>query len=436
LVGVAEMIQIPSTQGKPLRALLLGPVLPPDVVSGLHLALDDVVTQLAARGWRVNNQIWTTSADEDNFPGVSLKNSFLPSRLAAFQRKQLMMAAWDNAVPPTMRRILSTTFMPRAYFEQISHNLRAADQLMREARQYDAVLFCINGAPPGMGALITNQVGHAAVISLYGLGDELESNWWPWARVIARRHLGKQMHPFVFRRIEPAKVSMAIFASAQWQREAIRAGLPEHKARTIYFGIPEPQTQPRSSPSRNRLLWVGRVSREKGLHQLLRALPMIRQRVSDVTLTVIGDLGSAGYPKLIKELTARYHLEDLITFLPSRKRADLQTAYATHDVLVFHSIFAEPVALVLMEAFAAGLPVVASKACRESKLVRDQVTCLCYRHDSPESLRDAVVTMLTRPDQSRDLAGRARQLMGQEFTLGGMGRAYDEALRQLVSGGR
>ena len=285
-----------------------------------------------------------------------------------------------------------------------------------------------------MGSVLTERLKHAAIISLNGLANELETRWWPWARIVARRHLREQLHPFAFRRIEPAKIPMVIFASAQWQREAIHAGLPAHKARTIYFGIPTPQPPPRSSQSRNRLLWVGRLTREKGLHLLLRALPMIRQKLSDVTLTVIGDLGPVGYPRMIKELTNQYHLENLVTFLPPRKRADLQEVYAAHDVLIFHSIFAEPVALVVMEAFAAGLPVVASQACKESKLVRDRVTCLCYQPGNPESLRDAVVSILTRSELRQNLAARALRLIGEEYSLEKMGQAYDQALRQLVSG--
>ena len=431
------MIPTISTQIRPLRALLLGPVYPPDMVGGGALALGDVANQLKARGWQINEQIWMTPANEAKLerPAVLLKSTFMPSRLAAFQRRPSLLAAWNRVVPPAIGRVLSTTFMPRAYFEQISHNLYAAEMLLEEAQKYDIVLFCIDAAPPGMGALVTERLRHVAIISLQGLGNELESRFWPWARLVASWHLRQQMHPFVFRPLAPAKVPLAIFASAQWQKEAIQAGLPAHKARTIYFGVPQPPSPTRSSQTRNRLLWVGRLSREKGLHLVLRALPIIRKKLSDVTLTVVGDLGFTGYSQMIRELTNQYHLEDIISYRPAMKRADLQEAYATHDVLIFYSIFSEPVALVLMEAFAAGLPVVASWACDASTLVRDRVTCLCYRPNSPESLPEAVVTMLTRADLREGIAVRARQLVQKEFSLEKMGQAYDEALQPLVSGG-
>lgn len=170
---------------------------------------------------------------------------------------------------------------------------------------------------------------------------------------------------------------------------------------------------------------------EKGLHLLLRALPAIRQRVSDATVTIIAGQGSSGYRQMTMQTIARHRLEDVVTFLPPVERAALQTAYATHDVLFFHSIYAEPVSLALMEAFAAGLPVVASQACPESKLVKSNVTCLCYRPNNTGSLIEAVVTMLADGSTRRRVAANAQELVRNEFSLDRMGRAYDEALRQF-----
>jgi glycosyltransferase involved in cell wall biosynthesis len=134
------------------------------------------------------------------------------------------------------------------------------------------------------------------------------------------------------------------------------------------------------------------------------------------------------------ELTDRNQLGGIVSFLPPMMRTELQEVYAAHDVLFFHSVFQEPVALVLMEAFAAGLPVVASRPGGKSRLVQDGITCLCYQPDDPESLVDAVVTMLTRADLRHGISSRAQQLIREEFSLEKMGQEYDELLRQFVSG--
>ena len=60
-------------------------------------------------------------------------------------------------------------------------------------------------------------------------------------------------------------------------------------------------------------------------------------------------------------------------------------------------MFAEPVALVLMEAYAALIPVVASRAPAASVLVRERVTCLCHDPQDMHPLAQAMTTVLTDP---------------------------------------
>jgi glycosyltransferase involved in cell wall biosynthesis len=271
------------------------------------------------------------------------------------------------------------------------------------------------------------------MISLFDLREKMRAGWLRWARLVAWWHLRQQLHPFLFRRLAPAKVRLALFGSAQWRREAVQTGLPANKARTIYFGIPLPEPQPRPPETRHRILAVGRLSPEKGVHHLLRALPLIRQSIGDVTLTIIAGPGPTGYRQVLLDLIKDSNLEAIVTILPGVERAALQAAYATHDVLYFYSIFAEPVALVLMEAFAAGLPVVASQSRANAGLIQDALTCLCYDPRDPQSLARAMVAMLADPALGHSLAANALRLVRQEYSLEKMGQAYDEVLREFIS---
>lgn len=428
------MNQIPHAVHRPLRALLLGPVFPLDIIGGLHLALGDVVNQLRVRGWQIDTQIWAepVQLDRSQASTNSWQSTFFHSWLTVFQRWPLLINAWLSVIPRPFRRVLSTTFKPPAFFEHISHNLTVAENLLANAQKYDLILFCVDGAPPGMSALVTDRFPCVAIISLGGLEHELKASEWQWGRIVARWHLREKMHPFLFRPIVPAQVQLAILASNQWQKGALRAGLSEKKVRTIYFGIPIPEPLPRSDQTHNRILWVGRLSHEKGLHLLLSAMPTIRQRIKNATVTIIAGQGPIGYRQLIMEMIKRRGLSDVVTVLSPMERASLQTAYATHDVLFFHSLFEEPAALVLMEAFAAGLPVVSSRASVEAKLVQDKVTCLCYQPNDQKSLVETIVTILTNPSLRQRVAANAQQLVRQEFSIDKMGQSYDELLRQFV----
>jgi glycosyltransferase involved in cell wall biosynthesis len=414
-----------------LRALLMGPAFPPTNVGGLQLALDDLADQLRARGWRIDTSIYAAPAgngEARRSPGTLQANA-LRSSLATFQRWPWYIRLW-HIVPSSIRRSLSMIFMPRHFFSNASDNLYVIEAMLADARSHDVVLLCVQGTAPGTTALVAERHPRVVMISLDGLARELRANWWPWMRMLAHLRLGIKVHPFLFRRIAPHQIKLAVCASRQWQEEAVQAGLPETAARTIYFGIPLPEPLPRPTQAQGRLLWIGRLSPEKGLHLLLRALPSIRARVAEVSLTAIAGQGPPGYRRGILDMVRRYGLEDIVTFRPHVHRTALQQAYAEHDVLFLHSVNPEPVSLVLMEAYAAGIPVVASQARPEAKLVQDHVTCLCYQPHDTTSLVTAVVGMLTDAQLRDKLALNAQRLVRQEFSLDRMGQAYDELLRQ------
>jgi glycosyltransferase involved in cell wall biosynthesis len=365
------MSSIQPATARPLRALLLGPVFSPVEKGGVQVALADLVVELRARGWEIESRISVAPmpASGPTPPAAAWATNAAPPRLSVLDRRPALFAAWISAVPASMRRVISISLKPRAYFERLSHNLQVAEQWLADAQDYDVVLMCTAGAPTGLAALLADRLEHVVMISLFGLREQMRAGWLRWARLVAWWHLRQQLHPFLFRRLAPAKVRLAVFGSAQWRREAVQAGLPANKARTIYFGIPLPEPQPRPPETRHRILAVGRLSPEKGVHHLLRALPLIRQSIGDVTLTIIAGPGPTGYRQVLLDLIKDSNLEAIVTILPGVERAALQAAYATHDILYFYSIFAEPVALVLMEAFAAGLPVVASQSRANARLI-------------------------------------------------------------------
>lgn len=421
---------------KLLRALLIGPTFLPKQVGGLQIALHELADQLGARGWQIDAPIYTTSdGPSESHPSQgTLRNTYFGSGLAVFQRWPSCIRLW-SAMPSQMRSFFSMLFMSRRFIENASQRLEAVDKMMAEYHDYDVVLLCVDGSAPGVPALVAHRHQRVAVLSLVRLGSELRADWWPWMRRLALLRLRGRVHPFLYRRIEPHQIRLAVFASQQWREEAIRAGLPAQTAQTIYFGVPSPEPLPRPTEMRGRILYVGRLSREKGLHLLLHALPGIRESIAGIRLTVIAAKGPAAYHRGILDMVRYHGLQDVVTLHPPVDRTALQKAYAEHDVLFFHSVYPDPVALVLMEAFAAGLPVVASQAPAEARLVQDRATCLCYRPYDSESLTAAIVTMLTDAPLRKQLAQNAQQLIRQEFSLQAMGQAYDSLLRKFVAEG-
>jgi glycosyltransferase involved in cell wall biosynthesis len=285
------------------------------------------------------------------------------------------------------------------------------------------VMVCVDWNVRGMLALALARHRHVAVLSLGALAGELRPAWWSLARLRAR-------HPFHYAPAKPEQIRCAIFASQRWRDEAVSAGLPAAVAHTIYFGIPVgARRKRRATPTGRSLLWVGRLAPEKGLHLLLEALPALRKLCPGITLTVVGAQGEQTYHRMIKSMIASHGLQDAVTLRPAVPRDQLPGLYAEHDALFFYSIYGEPVALVLMEAYASGLPVAVNQT--SSDLVEDGVTCLTYDAGDAGSIVRVLHRLLSEPSLRAGLAESARERVEKSYALQAMGDAYDRLLCEL-----
>ncbi len=147
------------------------------------------------------------------------------------------------------------------------------------------------------------------------------------------------------------------------------------------------------------LLFVGRLAAVKGLPILLDAL---RDLSGDWKLTVIGD----GPDRAALEAQAQGLNVD---FLGYRSQSEVAEALSNTDVFVLPS-FAEGVPVVLMEAMASAVPVVATRIAGIPELVDHTTSGLLVPPGDPQELRAALDHMLadSKARQDMGLAGRAK----------------------------
>lgn len=389
------------------RLLLLGPVPERSAVGGLPLALANLATELRRLGWQVDAPVFAA-------PASTIVAA--PGPIGALQRSPWFLRA-RHAIPAGLRRTLSALLWSAEVRQGMAENLRWAEAQLAHPDRYDTVLVCPDVNVPGILALALDRHPRVAVLSLFALAEELRPHLWALLRRPA-------LHPYFYRPAKASQIRCAIFASEHWRQQALASGLPPAVTHTIYFGIPVGPLPPRPHPPGHRLLWVGRLSPEKGLHHLLDALPLIRRDFPDVTLTAIAGEGEPAYRRRIETLIRTHGLGGCVHLHPPVPREDLPSFYASHDALYFHSVFAEPVALVLMEAYANGIPVVANHV-DNAELVQDGQTCITCHPSDPRSVAAAFRRLFSKP---APLTARARALVESKYSLAAMGEAFDRIL--------
>ena len=151
-----------------------------------------------------------------------------------------------------------------------------------------------------------------------------------------------------------------------------------------------------TSPEDLLLLHVGRLSAEKGLVMLRHVL----QAVPGTQLALVG------------EGPARRQLETHFAGLPVRfagalQGAELSRAYASADVFVFPAL-AESFGLVVLEAMASGLPLVAARTGGVPELLREECNGYSFAPGDEAGLVDGVRRLAADPDLRRRLGRKAR----------------------------
>jgi glycosyltransferase involved in cell wall biosynthesis len=147
------------------------------------------------------------------------------------------------------------------------------------------------------------------------------------------------------------------------------------------------------------ILYVGRIySYQKGLDYLIRAIPIILSKETEIKFVMIGeDYGSkASLIKLAKKLK----VEKYIIFTGHIPYNELLKAYAAADVFVLPSIF-EPFGIVLLEAMASKKPIVATNVGGIPEIVKNGKNGILVRPKNEEELADAILFLLSHEDQAK-----------------------------------
>jgi glycosyltransferase involved in cell wall biosynthesis len=157
----------------------------------------------------------------------------------------------------------------------------------------------------------------------------------------------------------------------------------------------------------NYALFVGRLSQEKGLDTLLDAWRQLKARVP---LKIVGEGPLA---PMVKQAAAA--LPD-VQWLGPRNHEEVLRLMADAALLVIPNHSYETFGMVAMEAFAVGLPVLASRLGALAELVRDGVTGKLFAAGSSEALAATVEWAITYPDELGAMRRNARLEFESRYT--------------------
>lgn len=159
------------------------------------------------------------------------------------------------------------------------------------------------------------------------------------------------------------------------------------------------------------LLFFGRLEWEKGVHDLVAALPRIRARHPGTRLVIAG---KGSQEQELVAVARRHRVRRAVDFVGHLTDRALRATLAAADAVVLPSRY-EPFGIVALEAAAAGAPLVASRAGGLAEVVVDGRTGVSFPPGDVPALAAAVHTVLADPAAARARARAARGRLAVDF---------------------
>ena len=180
-------------------------------------------------------------------------------------------------------------------------------------------------------------------------------------------------------------------------------------------------------PEEKLVLFVGRLTHQKGCEYLIRALPSV-SKFHNVKLVIIGDGYQRGELEYASSLTGEAWRIRFTGFLPDTEVTDL---LRSSDVMVIPSVY-EPFGVVALEAMVAGIPVVASDVDGLGEIIKHEHNgILVFPRDS-SSISWGISRILSDPLNAARLVENARKDISAKYTWEAVASLTASAYRKAL----
>lgn len=218
--------------------------------------------------------------------------------------------------------------------------------------------------------------------------------------------------------------------SQSTKEELLRRGIPEERIKVIYCGIDHqlfkvnPDLKKDPTPS---ILYLGRLKKYKSVDLLIKALPLVLNKVPDVRLVIVGE---GDYKPELQNLTKNLGLEDKVFFtgfVDEKTKVEwLHRAW----VSVYPSV-KEGWGLTNIEANACGTPAIASDVPGLKESVLPGKTGFLFKYGQIKDLADKIVKVITEKEL-RDRFSKEGVVWANNFSWEKVVKEVEELLQDVV----
>jgi glycosyltransferase involved in cell wall biosynthesis len=306
---------------------------------------------------------------------------------------------------------------------------RLAEWLAKEGKPDIVVLS--NALLLGIAPLVRERTGAAVVCTLQGEDSFLDGLPEPY-RLEAWAKLGENGRA----------ATDAFIAVSRYHGDLMteRATLPTDRVHVIHNGIMLDgyPTEPRQTmPDPPVLGYLARMTPLKGLETVVDAFIELKKRrtIPGLKLRVAGSQtdSDAAYVATTQKRLEQAGVADDAEFIPNVTREEKIQLLSGLSVLSVPALYGESFGLYLIEAMAAGTPVVQPRHAGFTEIVEETGGGILYDPDKEGAYIDTLESLLTDPERARELGERGRQSVHERFSVEVMAEAHVKVFEKALA---
>jgi glycogen(starch) synthase len=399
-----------------MRILVCSDLFPPASLGGYEVAAAEVSAALRERGHEVTVLTTDYRAAELPEPEPGVARTLHSRRDARWSAAALpRAAAWERSDARATARLLDG-FRPEVIFLWNVGDL-AHSVLVRLLNGSVPAVVYVFGDWPLRKHRAPETLDYWA--SLFA--PRAEPPWRRSARALYERlahglGVGTRAAPLRFDHFE---------YGSHFMMEAFHAGrlVASASERLIYYGVfgefaraaAQPvQLRPRAAIL--RLLFVGRLWEAKGAHTAVEALaPLSLRHGVDAVLTIAGPAEHTEYVAGLRRRAEELGLAGRVRWAGPIPRSRLPDLYASHDCLIFPSIYNEPFGIVQLEAMAAGCAVAGTGTGGSAEILEAEENALLFKAGDAAGLAAQLARLRADESLARHLREGGKRTIRSRF---------------------
>jgi len=185
------------------------------------------------------------------------------------------------------------------------------------------------------------------------------------------------------------------------------------------------------------ILFVGRLSEQKGIQYLIKSIPPINKKVKNIKLLIVGE---GAYKKELMKIIKRLNLETKVEFKGALPKNKLVDYYNLADVVVMPSLAGkagtEGQGLVLLEAMACGKAVVGTNIGGIKDIIKDGVNGFLVNQKDSKEMADRIIRLINDSKLRKKIEKNGRMFVIRNYSWQKIAKQFELVYRNVLKTGK